>query len=98
MNPDTYAAVFAGIIFGTLTAAVAVCNPTEKPAQTVVVRRTVEVVDCGNIAEMQARYGADEELKYAVQRVKDDCEADRQAALLAQTWETAPTAGVVHDE
>ena len=98
MNPDTYAAVFAGIIFGTLTAAVAVCNPTEKPAQTVIVRRTTEVADCGNIAQMQAKYGADEAFKYALQRVKDDCEADRQAALLAQTWEADPTAGVVHDE
>ena len=46
---------------------------------------------------MQAKYGTDEELKYALERVKDDCEADRQAALLAQTWEADPTAGVVHE-
>lgn len=97
MNNYTYAALIAGMIFGALAATAGTGNAEEQPAQTIIVRRTAEVADCGNIAQMQARYGADEELKYAVQRVKDDCEADRQAALLAQTWETDPTAGVVHE-
>ena len=95
MNPYTYAALVAGMIFGALAATAGASHAAEQPAQTIVVRRTAEVADCGNITEMQAKYGADEELKYAVQRVKDDCEADRQAALMAQTWETDPTAGVV---
>ena len=97
MNSYTYAALIAGMIFGALAATTGASHAAEQPAQTVIVRRTVEIVDCGNIAQMQAKYGMDEELKYAVQRVKDDCEADRQAALLAQTWETDPTAGVVHE-
>lgn len=95
MNPYTYAALIAGMICGALAAAAG--NAEEQPAQTIVVRRTTEVADCGNIVQMQAKYGADEAFKYALQRVKDDCEADRQAALLAQTWETDPTAGVVHE-
>ncbi len=98
MNTYTYAALIAGMIFGALAATAGASHAAEQaPVPSVIVRRTVEVADCGNIAQMQARYGMDEELKYAVQRVKDDCEADRQSALLAQTWETAPTAGVVHD-
>lgn len=97
MNPYTYAALIAGMIFGALAATAGTSHAAEQPAQTVIVRRTVEIADCGNIAQMQAKYGMDEELKYAVQRVKDDCEADRQAALLAQTWEADPTAGVVHE-
>ena len=97
MNPYTYAALIAGMICGALAATAATGDAEEQPVQAIVVRRTVEVADCGNIAQMQARYGTDEELKYALQRVKDDCEADRQAALLAQTWETDPTAGVVHE-
>lgn len=96
MNPYTYAALFIGITYGALLAAAG--NTAEQAAvPSVIVRRTVEVADCGNIAQMQARYGTDEELKYAVQRVQAACEADRQAALLAQTWETDPTAGVVHE-
>ena len=98
MNTYTYAALIAGMICGALAATTGASHAAEQATvPSVIVRRTVEVADCGNIAEMQARYGADEELKYAVQRVKDDCEADRQAALLAQTWETSPAAGVVHD-
>ena len=98
MNPYTYAALIAGMIFGALAATAATGNAEEQEAApSVIVRRTVEVADCGNIAQMQAKYGTDEELKYALERVKDDCEADRQAALLAQTWETDPTAGVVHE-
>lgn len=97
MNTYTYAALIAGMIFGALAATAATGNAEEQPAQTIVVRRTAEVADCGNITQMQAKYGADEAFKYALQRVKDDCEADRQAALLAQTWETAPAAGVAHD-
>ena len=98
MNPYTYAALIAGMIFGALAATTGASHAAEQAAAPpVIVRRTVEVADCGNIAQMQAKYGTDEELKYAVQRVKDDCEADRQAALLAQTWETDPTAGVVHE-
>lgn len=97
MNPYTYAyaALIAGMICGALAATAG--NAEEPPAQTIVVRRTAEVADCGNITQMQAKYDADEAFKYALQRVKDDCEADRQAALLAQTWETDPTAGVVHE-
>lgn len=98
MNPYTYAALIAGMIFGALAATAATGNAEEQAAvPSVIVRRTVEVADCGNIAQMQARYGTDEELKYALERVKDDCEADRQAALLAQMWETDPTAGVVYE-
>ena len=98
MNTYTYAALIAGMIFGALAATAGTSHAAEQaPVPSVIVRRTVEVADCGNIAQMQARYGADEELKYALERVKDDCEADRQAALLAQTWETDPTAGVVHE-
>ena len=98
MNPYTYAALFIGMIFGALTATAGASHAAEQAAApSVIVRRTVEVADCGNIVQMQAKYGADEELKYAVQRVKDDCETDRQAALLMQTWEADPTAGVVHE-
>ena len=95
MNTYTYAALFIGMIFGALAATAGASHAEEPPAQTIVVRRTAEVADCGNIAQMQAKYGQDEAFKYALQRVKDDCEADRQAALLAQTWEDDPTAGVV---
>ena len=101
MNPYTYAALIAGMIFGALAATAGASHAAEQAAApSVIVRRTVEVAevaDCGNIAQMQAKYGMDEELKYAVQRVKEDCEADRQAALLMQTWEADPTAGVVHE-
>ena len=99
MNTYTYAALIAGMIFGALAATAGASHAAEQAAapSVIVVRRTVEVVDCGNIAQMQAKYGADEAFKYALQRVKDDCEAGRQAALLAQTWETDPTAGVVHE-
>ena len=98
MNPYTYAALIAGMIFGALAATAGASHAAEQAAApSAIVRRTVEVADCGNIAQMQARYGTDEELKYAVQRVKDDCEADRQAALLMQTWETDTMAGVVHE-
>ena len=97
MNPYTYAALIAGMIFGALAATAGASHAEEPPAQTVIVRRTAEVADCGNIDQMQAKYGADEAFKYALQRVKDDCEADRQAALLAQTWEADPTEGVVHE-
>ncbi len=98
MNPYTYAALIAGMICGALAATAGASHAAEQAAvPPVIVRRTVEIADCGNIAQMQARYGADEELKYAVQRVKDDCEADRQSALLMQTWEADPTAGVVHE-
>lgn len=98
MNPYTYAALIAGMIFGALAATTGASHAAEQAAApSVIVRRTVEVADCSNIAQMQARYGTDEAFKYAVQRVKDDCEADRQAALLAQTWETDPTAGVAHE-
>lgn len=98
MNTYTYAALIAGMIFGALAATAGASHAAEQAAvPSLIVRRTVEIADCGNIAQMQARYGADEELKYAVQRVKDDCEADRQAALLAQTWEADPTAGVVYE-
>lgn len=99
MNPYTYtyAALIAGMFFGALAATAGASHAAEQAAQTIIVRRTAEVADCGNIAEMQAKYGQDEAFKYALQRVKDDCEADRQAALLAQTWETDPTAGVVHE-
>ena len=84
MNPYTYAALIAGMIFGALAATTGASHASEQAAApSVIVRRTTEV--------------ADEELKYALERVKDDCEADRQAALLAQTWETDPTAGVVHE-
>lgn len=97
MNPYTYAyaALIAGMICGALAATAG--NAEEQPAQTIVVRRTAEVVDCGNITQMQAKYGADEAFKYVLQRMEAGCEADRQAALLAQTWETDPTAGVVHE-
>ena len=92
------AALIAGMICGALAATAAAGNAEEQPAQkTTIIRRTAEVADCGNITQMQAKYGADEAFKYALQRVKDDCEADRQAALLAQTWETDPMAGVVHE-
>ena len=99
MNPYIYAALIAGMIFGALAATAGASHAAEQAAvpSVIVVRRTVEVADCGNIAQMQARYGTDEELKYAVQRVKEGCEADRQAALLMQTWEADPTAGVVHE-
>ena len=99
MNPYTYAYAYAALIAGMICGALAATagNAEKPPAQTIVVRRTAEVADCGNITQMQAKYGADEAIKYALQRVKDDCEADRQAALLAQTWETDPTAGVVHE-
>ena len=86
------------MILGALAATTGASHAAEQAAvPSVIVRRTVEIADCGNIAQMQAKYGADEELKYALERVKDDCEADRQAALLAQTWETDPTAGGVHE-
>ena len=98
MNTYTCAALMAGMIFGALAATAGASHAAEQAAVPfVIVRRTVEVADCGNIVQMQAKYGTDEELKYAVQRVKDNCEADRQAALLAQTWETDPTAGVVYE-
>ena len=98
MNPYTYAALIAGMIFGALAATAGAIPAAEQAAvPSVIVRRTVEIVDCGNIAQMQAKYGADEELKYAVQRVQADCEADRQSTLLMQTWEADPTAGVVHE-
>lgn len=98
MNPYTYAyaALIAGMFFGALAATAGIVAE-QAAAPSVIVRRTAEVADCGNIAQMQAKYGADEAFEYALQRVKDDCEADRQAALLAQTWETDPTAGVVHE-
>ena len=97
MNPYTYAALVAGMIFGALAATAGASHAAEQPAQTVIVRRTVEIADCGNIVQMQAKYGTDEAFKYAVQRVQADCEADRQAALLMQTWEADPTAGVAHE-
>mgnify|MGYP006961887780 FL=1 len=98
MNPYTYAALIAGMIFGALAATAGASHAAEQAAvPSVIVRRTVEVADCGNIAQMQAKYGMDEELKYAVQRVQADCEADRQSTLLMQTWEADPTAGVVHE-
>ena len=98
MNTYAYAALIAGMIFGALAATAGASHAAEQAAvPSVIVRRTVEVADCGNIVQMQARYGTDEAFKYAVQRVKDDCEADRQAALLMQTWEADPTAGVVHE-
>ena len=98
MNPYTYAALIAGMIFGALAATAGASHAAEQATvQSVFVRRTVEGAVCGNIAHWQARYGTDEELKYALERVKDDCDADRQAALLAQTWENDPTAGVVHE-
>ena len=98
MNPYAYAALIAGMIFGALVATAGASHAAEQVAvPSVIVRRTVEVADCGNITQMQAKYGADEAFKHAVQRVKDDCEADRQAALLMQTWEQDPTAGVVHE-
>ena len=96
MNTYTYAALIAGMFFGALAATAGIAAE-QASVPSVIVRRTVEVADCGNIAQMQAKYGMDEELKYAVQRVQADCEADRQAALLAQTWEADPTAGVVHE-
>ena len=96
MNTYTYAALIAGMFFGALAATAGIAAE-QAAAPSVIVRRTTEVADCSNIAEMQAKYGRDEAFKYALQRVKDDCEADRQAALLAQTWETDPTAGVVHE-
>ena len=96
MNPYTYAALFIGMFFGALAATAGIAAE-QAAAPSVIVRRTAEMADCGNIIQMQARYGTDEELKYAVQRVKDDCEADRQTALLMQTWEADPTAGVVHE-
>ena len=102
MNQYTYAytctALIVGMICGVLTATAGASHAAEQAAvPSLIVRRTVEIADCGNITQMQAKYGADEELKYAVQRVKYDCEADRQAALLAQTWEADPTVGVVHE-
>lgn len=98
MNTYTYAALIAGMIFGALAATAGASHAAEQATvPSVIVRRTVEIADCGNIAQMQAQYGMDEELKYAVQRVQAACEADRQAALLAQTWEADPTAGVVHE-
>ena len=98
MNTYTYAALIAGMIFGALAATAGASHAAEQAAvPPVIVRRTVEIADCGNIAQMQAKYGVDEAFKYALQRVKDDCEADRQAALLAQTWEADPTAGVAHE-
>ena len=96
MNPYTHVALIIGMFFGALAATAGIAAE-QAAAPSVIVRRTAEVADCGNITQMQAKYGTDEELKYAVQRVKDDCEADRQAALLAQTWETDPTAGVVSE-
>lgn len=98
MNPYTYAALIAGMIFGALAATAGASHAAEQAAvPSVIVRRTVEVADCGNIVQMQAKYGADEELKYALERVKDDCETNRQAAVLMQVWEQDPTAGVVHE-
>ena len=97
MNPYIYAALVAGMIFGALAATAGASHAAEQAAVPSVIVRTVEVADCGNIAQMQAKYGQDEAFKYALQRVKDDCEADRQAALLMQTWEADPTAGVVHE-
>lgn len=98
MNLYTYAALFIGMIFGALAATAGASHAAEQAAApSVIIRRTAEVADCGNIAQMQAKYGTDEAFKYALRRVKDDCEADRQAALLAQTWEAAPTAGVVYE-
>ena len=98
MNPYTYTALIAGMICGALAATAGASHAAEQVAvPSVIVHRTVEVADCGNIAQMQAKYGADEELKYAVQRVQAACEADRQAALLMQVWEADPTAGVVHE-
>lgn len=98
MNPYTYAALIAGMIFGALAATAGASHAAEQAdVPSVIVRRTVEVADCGNITQMQAKYGMDEELKYAVQRVQAACESERQAALLAQTWEADPTAGVVHE-
>ena len=98
MNPYTYVALSAGMFFGALAATTGASHAAEQAAvPSVIVRRTAEVADCSNIAQMQAKYGQDEAFKYALQRVKDDCEADHQAALLAQTWETDPTAGVVHE-
>ena len=98
MNPYTYAALIAGMIFGALAATTGASHAAEQAAApSVIVRRTTEVVDCGNITQMQAKYGADEAFKYVLQRMEAGCEADRQAALLAQTWETDPTAGVVHE-
>ena len=98
MNQYTYAALIAGMIFGALAATAGASHATEQAAvPSVIVRRTVEVADCGNIVQMREKYGQDEAFKYALQRVKDDCEADRQPALLAQTGDTDPTAGVVHE-
>ena len=96
MNPYTYVALIAGMFFGALAATAGIAAE-QAAAPSVIVRRTAEVADCGNIAQMQAKYGQDEAFKYALQRVGASCEADRQAALLAQTWETDPTAGVVHE-
>ena len=99
MNTYTYAALIAGMICGALAATAGASHAAEQAAvpSVIVVRRTVEIADCGNITQMQAKYGMDEELKYAVQRVQAACESERQAALLMQTWEADPTAGVVHE-
>ena len=98
MNPYTYAALIAGMIFGALAATAGASHAAEQAAvPPVIIRRTVEIADCGNIAQMQAKYGTDEELKYAVQRVQAACESERQAAVLMQVWEQDPTAGVVHE-
>lgn len=82
------AALIFGFVLGAFSAAQAT-KPEPKP------QPVIKTYDCDTLQDIPGELQTNPSAAHPIQRLRDQCEQQRNALLLQKTWEKDPTAGVV---
>ena len=82
------AALIFGFVLGAFSAAQAT-KPEPNP------QPVIKTYDCDTLQDIPGELQTNPSAAHPIQRLRDQCEQQRNALLLQKTWEKDPTAGVV---
>lgn len=84
------AALIFGFVLGAFSAAQATKPETQPKPQLV-----IKTYDCDTLQDIPSDLYFEPSAAHPIQRLRDQCEQQRNAIMLQKTWETDPTAGIV---
>ncbi len=90
MKTRITAALIFGFVLGAFSAAQATKPETQPKPQPV-----IKTYDCDTLQNIPSELYFEPSAAHPIQRLRDQCEQQRNALSLIKIWETDPTAGVV---
>jgi hypothetical protein len=84
------AALIFGFVLGAFSAAQATKPETQPKPQPV-----IKTYDCDTLQDIPGELQTNPSAAHPIQRLRDQCEQQRNALLLQKTWDKDPTAGIV---